>query len=842
MNDTALEVIPVAIEDEMRSSFLEYSMSVIVSRALPDVRDGLKPVHRRILYAMNQLGNHHNKPFKKSARTVGDVIAKYHPHGDTAVYDALVRMAQDFSLRYPLVDGQGNFGSVDGDSAAAMRYTEARLHRITAEMLQDLDKETVDFIPNYDESETEPVVLPSKLPNLLINGAGGIAVGMATNIPPHNLGEVVDGLIHLIDNPGCSIAELSEFIKGPDFPTGAEIHGMNGIREAYATGRGHITMRASAEIEPMEKGERERIVINAIPYQVNKSRLIEKIAELVRDKRIVGISDIRDESDRRGMRVVVELKKDAVGRIVLNQLYKHTQLQDTFGVIMISLVDGRPKLLNLKETLRHFVEHRREIITRRTIYDLRKTKEREHILAGFVKALENLNEVIALIRAAESPEAARGGLIEKFGFTLPQAKAILEMRLQRLTGMERQKIIDEREEALKTIERLTYIRDHEEEKFRIIKGELSELKEKFGDERRTRLVPMESEVETEDLIADEDMVVTVSMSGYIKRNPVALYRSQRRGGKGVIGMRTKDEDVVADLFVASTHDYLLFFTDTGRVFRKKVYEVPPASRMAKGKAVVNVVQLQPGEKVATIIPLHGFDEGHCLIIATKKGYIKKTPLSAFSRIHSGGIIATDLEEGDRVIGAAAADGKQNVIISTMRGMTIRFSENDIRPMGRTARGVRAVRLGVGDDVAGMAVFPEEGGEDAVFTIKEDGYGKRSPLDRYPLQRRGGRGVIDIKCDDGSGGVVAVRRVHDTDELMIISQSGAVIRIKATDVSVIGRNTKGVRVISLDKEDKVVSVGRLEEEKAEILADQETREPEEAAAAPDEQPPRDQEDR
>ncbi|VAX21773.1 DNA gyrase subunit A [hydrothermal vent metagenome] len=811
MNKAVTNTVPIDIEDEMKSSFLEYSMSVIVSRALPDVRDGLKPVHRRILYAMSQMGNHHNKAYKKSARTVGEVIAKYHPHGDTAVYDALVRMAQDFSLRYPLVDGQGNFGSIDGDSAAAMRYTEARLHKVSAEILEDLDKETVEFINNYDESEVEPVALPSKLPNLLVNGSGGIAVGMATNIPPHNLGEIVDGLIHLIDNPDCQITDLMKHIKGPDFPTGAQIHGVVGFRQAYTTGRGHVIMRATATIEPMEKADRERIVVTEIPYQVNKARLIEKIAELTRDKKITGVSDIRDESDRKGMRIVIELRKDAMGQVVLNQLYKHTSMQDTFGVIMIALVEGRPRHLNLKEMLHHFVEHRREVITRRTLFDLRKAEEREHILSGYVKALENLNEVIKLIREAASPDEAKTLIMEKFEFTEAQSKAILALRLQRLTGMERQKIIDERDETLKAIEKLIYIRDHEEEKFRIIKQELCELKDKFGDERRTALVPMESEVETEDLIAEEDMVVAISMSGYIKRNPIDFYRSQKRGGRGVKGIEMKAEDAVQDLFIASTHDNLLFFTNTGRVFRKKVYEIPSASRVARGKAVVNLIQLQPGEKVAAIFPVDQFKQDRFLVIATRNGFIKKTSLDAYSRIHTGGIIAITLEEGDDVIAAKITEGDHNIILTTKKGMAIRFHEKDARPIGRVSKGVRGVALTGGDQVVGLtALAEEEIPEYALFTIKEDGYGKRTQVARYPLQRRSGKGVLDIKCNGGSGSVVAVKSVRPNDELMIINQAGVVIRIKASDISVIGRNTKGVRVISIKEQDKVVSVGRLRE--------------------------------
>ena len=810
MTEPVERILPVAIEDEMKTSFLEYSMSVIVSRALPDARDGLKPVHRRILYAMHGMGNLHNKPYKKSARTVGEVIAKYHPHGDAAVYDTMARMAQNFSLRYPLVDGQGNFGSVDGDAPAAMRYTEARLARIAGEMLEDLDKETVPLLPNYDESEMEPSVLPAKLPNLLINGSDGIAVGMATKIPPHNLGEVVDGIIHLIDNPGCAALDLMEFIKGPDFPTSGEIHGLAGVRAAYATGRGHITVRARAEIEPMDKGDRERIVVTEIPYQVNKAKLIEKIAELVKEKRIAGIADLRDESDRRGMRVVIELRRDAVAQVVLNLLYKHTQMQETFGVIMIALVDGRPRQLNLKEMLFHFVEHRRDIVMRRTLYDLARAREREHILAGYVLALDHLDAVISLIRSAPDPGAAQAGLVAQFGFSEAQAKAILELRLQRLTGLERQKIVDEREATLKLIEGLIYIRDHDDEKMRIIKAELAELKQKYGDARRTTLAPVESEVDVEDLIAREDVVVTISTSGYIKRNAVDEYRAQKRGGRGVRGIQMKEEDEVRALFVANTHDNLMFFTDRGRVFVKKVYEAPAGSRQAKGKAVVNLIQLQPEEKMATIFPLTEFTAGHYLVTATAKGFIKKTDLTAFARVHTGGIIATDLEEGDEVISASVTDGACHVVITTAQGMAARFHERDLRSMGRGARGVRAITLEEGDRVVSMIALPENS-QDTLFTIKEDGYGKRSDLAKYPLRRRGGKGVLDIKCDGESGGVVTSLRVTERDDLIIISQNGVVIRTKASEVSVIGRNTKGVRVINVDGGDRVVSVGRLEEQ-------------------------------
>ncbi|MBI4666855.1 MAG: DNA gyrase subunit A [Nitrospinae bacterium] len=811
MNEINHGIIPVAIEDEMRSSFLEYSMSVIVSRALPDVRDGLKPVHRRILYAMYGMGNLHSRAYKKSARTVGEVIAKYHPHGDVAVYEALVRMAQTFSLRYPLVDGQGNFGSVDGDSPAAMRYTEARLAKISDEILADLDKETVNFAPNYDESESEPLVLPSRIPNLLVNGAGGIAVGMATNIPPHNLREVINGLIHIIDNPGCSVDDLMGHIPGPDFPTAGEIHGSSGIRSAYHTGRGLIIMRAKAHIEPMDKGDREQIIISEIPYQVNKARLIEKMAELVRDKKILGISDLRDESDREGMRIVVELKRDAVGQVVLNQLYKHTQMQETFGVILIALVDGQPKQLNLKDMLHHFVEHRVEIVTRRTLFELKKAREREHILEGYATALDHLDEVIELIRKAASPDEARRQLIERYGLSEIQSKAILELRLQRLTGLERQKIVDELGEIRADIERLVFIRDHEDEKLRIIKAELVEIAQKYGDSRRTQILPMENEVDMEDLIAREDMVVTISSMGYIKRLPVATYRAQKRGGKGVRGISMKEEDDVNDLFIASTHDNILFFTNTGRVFRKKVYEVPESSRTGKGKAVVNLIQLQPEEKVATIFPVADFIPGTYLVTATRQGYIKKTDMEAFSRIHSGGIIATDLEEGDDVIAVTVTSGDKNILLATSQGMSIKFHESDLRPLGRVTRGVRAIRLDEGDTVMGMVAVAPEGEPGSVFTIKEDGYGKRSELERYPIQGRGGKGVIDIKCDAESGRVVGIKLLKDTDDLIIITKDGVVIRINSTDVSLIGRNTKGVRVINIAEGDRVVSLASLASE-------------------------------
>jgi len=807
MEEIRSNILPIDIEDEMKSSFLDYSMSVIVSRALPDVRDGLKPVHRRILYAMNEMSNLYNKPHKKSAAVVGEVMGKYHPHGDQAIYDSLVRMAQDFSMRYPLVDGQGNLGSVDGDPPAAMRYTEARLARISGEMLEDLDKETVAFDLNYDESLQEPLALPAKLPNLLVNGSGGIAVGMTTNIPPHNLREVAAAVRHLIDHPACTIDQLMEHIKGPDFPTGAEIHGEAGIRSAYHTGRGHVVMRAKAEIETVGKTDRERIVVTQIPYQVNKGRLKVAIDELSKEKKIAGLGEVRDESSRKGMRIVIELKKEAPAKVILNQLYKHTQLQETFGVIMIALVDGKPRLMNLKDIIRHFVEHRRRIITARTLFDLRKTKEKEHILAGFIMALDMLDRLIAFIRAAESPETAKAGMMgADFGFSEPQAKAILELRLQRLTAMERQKIIDEREELLRQIDRLVYIRDHEEEKSRIIKEEMTDLETRYGDERRTQITPVESEVDDEDLIAREDVTVTVTVSGYIKRNPVDEYRQQKRGGRGVKGISVQDEDLVRSIFTASTHDNLLLFTTSGRVFHSKVYHVPAASRTAKGKALVNLLQLKPEEKVAAIFPLAEFAADNYLVIATSMGYIKKTPLDAFSRIHQGGIIATDLEEGDGVIGVSVTGGKSQILVSSASGMAIRFGEEDIRPMGRTARGVRAINLDEGDRAVGMAVFGPDTGAADLFTIKEDGYGKRSDLEKYPLQRRGGKGVVDIKCDEVSGKVVAALPVAPGGEIMTISRNGVVIRLPVDDVSVIGRNTKGVRIINLDEADKVVSVG------------------------------------
>ena len=722
-------------------------------------------------------------------------------------------MAQEFSLRYPLVDGQGNFGSVDGDSPAAMRYTEARLHRISSEILRDIDKETVDFTPNYDESELEPVVLPAKSPNLLLNGSNGIAVGMATNIPPHNMGELVNGIISLIDNPNCSVDELMTHITGPDFPTAGEVCGSSGIREAYHKGRGLIVMRGKAEIEPLNKTGRETIVITELPYQVNKARLVEKIAGLVRDKRITGISDLRDESDREGMRIILELKRDAVGQVILNQLYKHTQLQDTFGVIMIALVDRRPRLLNLKEMLHHFVVHRREIIARRTLFDLKKAEEREHILAGFVKALDNLDKVIKLIRAATNPDEARIQLVEKFDFSENQSKAILELRLQRLTGLERQKIVDERKETLARIKHLKFIRDNDSEKYRIIKEELLELKSNYGDDRRTVLVPAESaEVFDEDLIAREDMVVTTSASGYIKRNPLSFYRSQNRKGKGVVGIKMREEDVVMALYIANTHDHLLFFTDTGRVFSKKVYEVPLASRVAKGKAMVNLLQLQPGEKVVAISPVDRLDSTLSLLMATKLGVIKKTPLKLFSKIHTGGIIAIKLDDGDDVIDVGITDNVHNVQLTTKNGMSIRFSESDVRSMGRATRGVRGMRLAVDDHVVGMEIFLENEAETAsILSVKQNGRGKRTQLSKYPLQKRGGKGVNDINCEEENGNVVATKRVGNNDQLMVITQNGVVIRIKVSDIPVIGRSTKGVIIMSLSSGDSVVSVSSSAED-------------------------------
>ena len=800
----------INIEDEMRSSYLDYAMSVIVGRALPDVRDGLKPVHRRILFGMNEMGLAHNRPYRKSAKIVGEIMGNYHPHGDAAIYDTLVRMAQDFNMRYTLVDGQGNYGSVDGDPPAAMRYTEARLTKLAEEMLVDIDKETVDFSPNYDESRVEPKVLPAKMPNLLINGAGGIAVGYATNIPTHNLGEVIDGLLGLLEDPTLTIDQLMKKIPGPDFPTAGFIYGKQGIKDAYHTGRGLLTLRAKAVIETDERTERERIIVTEIPYQVNKAKLIEKIAELTQEKRLEGISDLRDESDRDGYRIVIELKRNEIPLVVLNNLYKHTQMQTTFGVIMLALVRNRPEVLNLKQILEHFVEHRREIVVRRTTYELRKAEERAHILEGLKIALDHLDAVITLIRRAASPDEARGGLMRSFSLSEIQATAILEMRLQRLTQLERDKLIEEYSETLKRIEYLKSVLASEALVRKIIKDELTELKEEYQDQRRTQIVAEAAEINVEDLIAEEEVAVTITHAGYIKRNAVSLYRAQRRGGKGKIGMGVKEEDFVETLFTASTHEYLLFFTDAGKVYWLKVHEIPEASRAAKGKALVNLLALAADEKVTATVAVKEFRDDRFVVMATKQGVVKKTELSAFSNPRQGGIIALGLEKGDRLIGVDITDGQREILIGTRRGITIRFKEEEARPMGRTAYGVKGITLEEGDEVIGMETITPDS-TTAIMTVTEGGYGKRTPVTEYRVQGRGGKGIISIKTTERNGLAVGFLQVRDGDEVMVMTAHGKVLRCKVDDIREIGRNTQGVRLLDLEgSDDRVASVARLAE--------------------------------
>jgi DNA gyrase subunit A len=797
----------------MRKSYLDYAMSVIVGRALPDIRDGLKPVHRRVLYAMQELGLSWNRPYKKSARVVGEVLGKYHPHGDSPVYEALVRMVQEFSLRYPLVDGQGNYGSIDGDPPAAMRYTETRLAKIAHEMLADIDKETVDFVPNFDESLEEPVVLPTRVPNLLINGSSGIAVGMATNIPPHNLGEVVDALVMLIDRPATTIEELMTVVTGPDFPTAGYIYGASGIRDAYLTGRGSLTLRAKVRKEEM-RGGRTAVVITELPYQVNKATLIEKISELSREKKIDGISEIRDESNREGIRVVIELGRGEMPDIVINQLYKHTQMQTNFGIIMLALVDRRPQVVNLKEMLEAFIRFRREIVTRRTRYDLARAEERAHILAGLRKAVEHLDLVIRIIRQAESPDAARDALMTRLDLTEIQARAILDMRLQRLTQLERTKLIEEHEQTLALIEELRGILASDEKLMGIIKTELTAIKDEYADARRTEILVETTDLTIEDLLADEEMVVTITRSGYIKRTHVESYRSQRRGGKGVTGMETKEEDIVEDLFVASTHSYLLFFTNLGKIHWLKVHEIPEGGRQAKGKAMVNLLSLGEGERVATCVPVRDFAAGGQILFVTRQGKVKKTELEAYSHPRAGGIQAIGLEEGDEVIKTRRTDGQREVMIATKLGMIIRFSEEEVRPMGRGASGVRGIDVEAEDAVIAADVVQEGV---TILTVTERGYGKRTPLDEYRLQGRAGKGIIDIKTGGRNGNVVAMLQVRDGDDILVVTTKGKIIRFHAVDVSAQGRNTWGVRIIDLEADDRVGSVARVDAEQAPVEA-------------------------
>ncbi|MDT3695345.1 MAG: DNA gyrase subunit A [Ignavibacterium sp.] len=799
------KILPRTLEDEMKSSYIDYAMSVIIARALPDVRDGLKPVHRRVLFGMHELGLPYNRPYKKSARIVGEVLGKYHPHGDSAVYDTMVRMAQEWSLRYTLVDGQGNFGSVDGDSPAAMRYTEARLARIADEMLRDLDKNTVDFVSNFDESLQEPTVMPSYLPNLLINGASGIAVGMATNIPSHNISEVIDGCVALIENPKATSADLMKIIKAPDFPTGGIIYGYEGVKDAYLTGRGRVVIRAKANVETL-KNDRENIVITEIPYQVNKAALIEKIADLVREGKINDISNIRDESDRDGLRIVVELKRDAQPAVILNQLFKHTQMQVTFGVIMLALVNGAPKVLTLQEIIKHFLDHRMDVLIRRTKFELEAAEKRAHILEGYIIALDNIDEVIETIKKSKDVETAKSNLIRKFKLSEIQAKAILDMRLQRLTGLERKKIEDEYKETIKLIEKLRGILENERTRKKIIKDELLILKEKYGDERRTEIIKDYKEFSLEDIIAEEDVVVTISHGGFIKRFPVSGYRRQGRGGKGVTGAGTKEDDFIEHMFVASTHQYILFFTDKGRCYWLKVHEVPEGGRTAKGRSIVNLLDKDKDDNITAFVAVKEFREDQFLIMATEKGTIKKTVLSAYGNVRKGGINAINLVPGDKLIEVKMTDGKNDIVIGTRNGFAIRFNEKDVRDMGRTATGVRGVRLGKGDQVVGLLVIRND--QTTVLVVTEKGYGKRSDINDYRITKRGGKGVITVKTTDKVGKMIAMMEVVDRDELVIISTQGMVIRQSVKDLRVMGRNTQGVRVIRLNEHDSIADIARV----------------------------------
>lgn len=806
------KVLPVYIEEEMQKSYIDYAMSVIIQRALPDVRDGLKPVHRRILYAMQEAGMASNKPYKKSARIVGEVLGKYHPHGDSSVYEAIVRLAQDFSTRYLMVDGHGNFGSVDGDGAAAMRYTEVRMAKIAEMMLEDIEKETVDFVPNYDESLKEPSVLPSKVPAILINGSAGIAVGMATNIPPHNLSEVVNGLVMLIDNPDTEISQLMTAIKGPDFPTGASILGTDGIRSAYTTGRGVVKIRAKAEIEPMAKGK-HRIVVSEIPYQVNKARLIESIAQLVKDGVIEGITDLRDESDRRGMRVVIELKSDVVPDVVLNQLYKHTQLQSSFGIIMLALVNGQPRVLNLKQILEYYLAHQKDVITRRTRYELGKAKDRAHILEGLKIALDNLDAVISTIRSSATADIAKTALIEKFSLSMRQAQAILDMRLQRLTGLERKKIDDEYVDVMETIDWLESVLADEHKVMNIIKEDLLEVKKKFGDERRTEISLDTSEMDIEDLIAEEDIVVTISHQGYIKRQTLDNFRNQKRGGVGKTGGSGKKADDCAEhLFLSTTHHNILFFTNKGRVYRQKGYEIPEAGRTAKGTAIINLLPLEQGEKITAVIPVKEFIEDHFMFMATNKGTVKKTNLKDFDSTRKSGLIAINLDDDEDLIGVEMTNGSSEIVLATRNGTAIRFDEQDVRPMGRTAHGVRGITLNYGDAVVAMDSVGSE--ECEVLTATELGMGKRTAVSEYRKQTRGGKGVINIKITEKTGAVVGMRVINPQQEIMMITAAGIIIRIDVDGISQFGRNAQGVKLMTLNDDDKVVSLAAVHHDESE----------------------------
>ena len=799
----------ISIESEMKKSYLDYAMSVIIGRALPDVRDGLKPVHRRVLFAMRELKNDWNKPYKKSARIVGDVIGKYHPHGDTAVYDTIVRMAQNFSLRYPLIDGQGNFGSIDGDPPAAMRYTEIRMMRLAHQMLEDLEKETVDFAANYDESLTEPSVLPSKFPNLLVNGSSGIAVGMTTNIPPHNLNEITEAIKAIIDNPDLTIQEIMKFVPGPDLPTAGIIYGTNGIYDAYNTGRGIIRMRGRAAVEKNKSTQKESIIITELPYQVNKAKLIENTAHLIKNKQIEGIKFVRDESDRQGMRIVLRLKKDFIAEVVINQLYKHTRLETSFGIILLAVVNNRPELLSLKEILEYFILHRKEIIIRRTRFDLKKAEERAHILEGLKIALENLDDVISLIKESKSPAEAKIRLVKKFELTEIQAQAILDMRLQKLTGLEQEKILEEYKNILKDISRFKEILSSERIVESIIKDELTQIQNDFGDQRRTEIVASTKEITIEDMIVEEDMVVTISNSGYIKRTPITVYQSQHRGGKGKTAMATKEEDFVKLLFVASTHHTFLFFTNLGKVYWCKVYEIPQHGRVSRGKAIVNLLNFEKDEKLATVLAVKSFEPGSHVFMATKNGLVKKTDITAYSHPRTGGIIALNLAPDDELIAARITDGTMNIFLCSANGKSIRFHESDARPIGRVARGVRGMRLAAGDYIVGMEVLSHG---QTLFSVTENGYGKRTSIDEYPVQKRGGKGVITIKTSERNGQVVSIMLVEEVDDLMLMTNTGKIIRMHIKGISVISRNTQGVKLINMAKGEKVMgAVGLIEKE-------------------------------
>lgn len=798
------KVLPINIKDEMKNSYLDYAMSVIVGRALPDVRDGLKPVHRRILYAMNELGMTPDKPHKKSARIVGEVLGKYHPHGDTAVYDAMVRMAQNFACRYPLIDGHGNFGSVDGDSAAAMRYTEARMSKIATELLSDIEKDTVDFMPNFDDTLKEPVVLPARIPNLLINGSSGIAVGMATNIPPHNIGEVIDGVIMLIENPDSSPKELMMAVKGPDFPTGGTIMGREGIRDAYTTGRGAIRVRAEARIERMSNGKM-RILVSELPYQVNKARLIEKIAELVRDKKIDGITDLRDESDRSGMQIVIELRRDVNANVILNQLYKHTQMQETFGVIMLALVNNQPKVLNLREILFYYLEHQKDVITRRTRFELNRAEARAHIVEGLRIALNNLDAVIKTIRESQTVDIARDALMKRFSLSEKQAQAILDMRLQRLTGLEREKLEEEYKQLMEKIAYYKAVLANEHMVLGIIKEELLEIKKKYNDNRRTVISNDDSKMDIEDLIAEEDMVITITHHGYIKRITLDTYRSQKRGGRGVTAMGTKEEDFVEHLFITTTHHYILFFTSKGKVYKLKVHEIPEAGRQAKGTAIVNLLQIMGDEKITSVIPVKSFDSELYLFTATRNGVVKKTPVQEYSSSRRDGLIALTLDDDDELMAVKLTSGKDELIIGTKQGMAIRFSEEQVRSMGRTARGVRGITLAPHDQLIGLELV--ESGK-YLLVVTANGFGKRTSLDEYRSQSRGGKGIMTIKQSKRNAPLVGIKIINEDDELMMITAEGIIIRMAAKDISAMGRTTQGVTLMRIDQKDTVVALAKV----------------------------------